>query len=223
MALISEKDRQQLLKVFENLPHEVTIIFFTQEVECQFCKVTHELIDEIHTLSPKFKLEVYDYVKDADTAKLYGITKIPAIALIGERDTGIRFYGIPAGYEFTTFVEDLVDIARRDTSLAAPLKVELAKVTKPVHLQVMVSPTCPYCPTAVRTAHRFALLNPNVRADMVEISEFPFLAVKYGVQGVPVTIINEKYSVVGAIPEAMLIEEIKKAVSQGDNITPGIV
>jgi glutaredoxin-like protein len=223
MALIGEKDRQQLLKLFENLPHEVKIIFFTQEMECQFCKVTHELIDEIRTLSPQFKLEVYDYVKDADTAKLYGITKIPAIALIGDRDTGIRFYGIPAGYEFTTFIEDLVDVARRETSLAAALKAELAKVTKPVHLQVMVSPTCPYCPTAVRNAHRLALTNPNVRADMVEISEFPYLAVKYNVQGVPVTIINEKYPVVGAIPESMLIEEIKKAVSQGDNITPGIV
>jgi glutaredoxin-like protein len=223
MALIGEKDRQQLLKLFENLPHEVKIIFFTQEMECQFCKVTHELIDEIRTLSPQFKLEVYDYVKDADTAKLYGITKIPAIALIGDRDTGIRFYGIPAGYEFTTFIEDLVDVARRETSLAAALKDELAKVTKPVHLQVMVSPTCPYCPTAVRNAHRLALTNPNVRADMVEISEFPYLAVKYNVQGVPVTIINEKYPVVGAIPESMLIEEIKIAVSQGDNITPGIV
>jgi glutaredoxin-like protein len=223
MALISEKDRQQLGKLFEDLPHEVKIIFFTQEIECQFCKVTHELIDEICSLSPKFKLEVYDYVKDADTAKLYGIDKIPAIALIGERDTGIRFYGIPAGYEFTTLIEDLIDVARRDVSLAAPLKAELAKVTKPVHLQVMVSPTCPYCPVAVRTAHRFSLANPNVRADMVEISEFPYLAIKYSVQGVPVTIINEKYTVVGAVPESMLIDEIRKAVSQGDNITPGIV
>jgi glutaredoxin-like protein len=223
MALINQKDREQLLKLFKDLPHEVKIIFFTQEMECQFCKVTHELIDEIHALSPKIKLEVYDYVKDADTAKLYGITKIPAIVLIGERDTGIRFYGIPAGYEFTTLIEDLVDVARRDTSRPEAVKAELAKVTKPVHLQVMVSPTCPYCPTAVRTAHRFALANHNVQADMVEISEFPYLAVKYSVQGVPVTIINEKYSVVGAVPDALLIEEIVKAVSKGDNITPGIV
>lgn len=78
-------------------------------------------MNEILTLSPKFKLEVYDFVKDAEFAKLYGIDKIPAIALIGERDTGIRFYGIPAGYEFTTLIEDLVDVAQRNTTLSTPL------------------------------------------------------------------------------------------------------
>jgi glutaredoxin-like protein len=158
---------------------------------------------------------VYDFVKNPQEVKKYGIDKIPAIALAGENDTGIRFYGIPAGYEFTTLIEDLIDVSQCDPKLGEPMKTQLAKITQPVHLQVMISPTCPYCPPTVRAAHRLALANPHVRADMVEIAEFPQLAVKYNIQGVPVTIINEKYSVIGAQTETTLIEEILKALPNG--------
>ena len=47
----------------------------------------------------------------------------------------------------------------------------------------------------------------------VEVSEFPHLGVKYGVEGVPRTVINENISQEGAAPEAMLIEKIKSAVA----------
>lgn len=48
---------------------------------------------------------------------------------------------------------------------------------------------------------------------MVEVSEFPHLAIKYNVQGVPNTIINETHSVVGAPTEMALAQEIVKAIS----------
>jgi predicted DsbA family dithiol-disulfide isomerase len=66
----------------------------------------------------------------------------------------------------------------------------------------------------VRAAHRFAMANPLIRGDMVEISEFQHLAVKYAVQGVPQTIINESVSLVGAQPEMNVVQEILKAIGK---------
>ena len=77
----------------------------------------------------------------------------------------------------------------------------------------MASLTCPHCPKAVQVAHRFAFLNENIRADMVDISSFPNFAQKYDVTATPKTIINETQSFVGAYPEAGLYLEILKAVN----------
>jgi len=81
-------------------------------------------------------------------------------------------------------------------------------------MQAFVSPTCPYCPKAVRAAHRFAMANDNITGDMVEVSEFPHLAVKYDVQGVPKTVINEKVDLVGGQPLQQFLEAVLQAVGE---------
>ena len=48
---------------------------------------------------------------------------------------------------------------------------------------------------------------------MVEAIEFPHLSFKYGVQGVPRTVINETVHIEGAAPERMLMERFKEAVN----------
>jgi len=62
----------------------------------------------------------------------------------------------------------------------------------------------------VSTAHRLALENKNIRADMVESSTFVPQAVKYGVQSVPLTVINENQKLVGANPLEKILEVIEK-------------
>ena len=61
-------------------------------------------------------------------------------------------------------------------------------------------------------AHRLAMESDWIRADVVEATEFPHLANKYEVFGVPRTVINETIHVEGAVPEAMLVNEILKAL-----------
>jgi predicted DsbA family dithiol-disulfide isomerase len=65
----------------------------------------------------------------------------------------------------------------------------------------------------VRLAHQLALENGLIRADMIEAIEFPHLSVKYQVQGVPRTVINETVHIEGAAPEPMLMARFKEAVS----------
>jgi glutaredoxin-like protein len=141
MALIPEKDQRQLKKIFQSLVNNVRIVSFTQELECEHCKMNTDLLKEVTSLSEKISLEVHDFVKESDLAKKYGIDKIPATILLGDLDYGIRFYGVPVGYEFTNLIEDIIDISKRDTGLPEELLNELSKVDKPVHIKVLISPT----------------------------------------------------------------------------------
>jgi alkyl hydroperoxide reductase subunit AhpF len=114
---------------------------FTQETECPHCEMTRMMLEEVSGLSDKLSLEVHDFVGEADLAKKHGVDKIPATVLLGDRDYGIRFYGVPAGYEFNVLIEDIVDVGKRNPGLSKEVMTELSKVDKPVHMQVLISPT----------------------------------------------------------------------------------
>jgi predicted DsbA family dithiol-disulfide isomerase len=77
-----------------------------------------------------------------------------------------------------------------------------------VQIQVFVTPTCPYCPRAVILAHALAMASEHVTAAMVEATEFPQLANRYQVYGVPRTVINDVIHVEGAVPESALIQKL---------------
>jgi len=219
MSLISDKDADVVRKEFEaHLVNPVKLLFFTQEIECQFCVETRNLVEEVAALSDKIITEVYDLVVDKAVADLFGIDKIPAIAILGtvdgqDKDYGIRFYGIPSGYEFTSLIEAIMEVSVGETSLKPKTKEALAKITAPVHIQVFVTPTCPYCTQAVRLAHQFAMENEHIRADMVEAIEFPHLSNKYGVKGVPRIIFNDTLHQEGAVPEPVMLAKLLEAVT----------
>lgn len=208
---IDERLKNELNKQLSVLNREVTLKMFTQEIECQFCRETRILLEELAETSDKIKLEILNFVIDKDKADALQIYKIPAIAILeGDKDFGIRYYGIPSGYEFASLLEDIKMVGTASVDLSEELINEVKSIDKPVHLQVYVTPTCPYCPRAVVAAHKFAYLNPLIRSDMVEATEFPHLARKYNVMGVPRTIINENDFIEGAVPEEVLLEKIQE-------------
>jgi glutaredoxin-like protein len=216
MALLREEDRNHLIKEFEALQEPVKLLMFTQELECQYCRETRMIAEEVAALSDTISLEVYNFVTDKEVAEQYNIDKIPAIAVLrgGDepKDYGIRYYGIPSGYEFSSLIEDIMMVSQGESGLSETTKQQLKDLTKPVHIQVFVTPTCPYCPQAVRLAHQLALESDLIRADMVEAIEFPHLSMKYQVHGVPRTVINETTHIEGAVPEPMLMKRFKEAI-----------
>jgi glutaredoxin-like protein len=217
MALLSEQDQEHLRNEFAGLQQPVKLIVFTQEFECQYCRETRQIAEEVADLSDKIDLEVYDFVADKEIAEQYNIDKIPAtIVMVGGNeavDFGIRYYGIPSGYEFSSLIHDILMVGEGKVELAAETEQWLAELTEPVHFQVFVTPTCPYCPQAVLMAHKMAMASELVTADMVEANEFPHLSMKYNVMGVPRTVINEDFHVEGAVPEHMLLAKMQEAVA----------
>jgi glutaredoxin-like protein len=220
MPLMDDKVRGQVRKALADLQHRVRIVMFTQAeggaLECEYCGETRQLVEELSAESEQITLEVRDFQADAALAQKYGVDKIPALVLLGDgdppKDYGIRLYGVPAGYEFSTLIEDIRMVASGDPGLSPETRDAIARLAEPLHIQVFVTPTCPYCPRAVVLAHKLAMASDLITADMVEATEFPHLAIKYQVQGVPRTVVNGTIHVEGAVPESALVAELMAQV-----------
>lgn len=216
MRLMDQDTQNQVRDLLAVVTSPVNLHLFTQEFECGYCKETRQIAEEVAELSDYVTLHVHDFVEDSALAESLKIDKIPAIAVMGanDQDYGIRFYGIPSGYEFTSLLEAIIAVGTGASAgdLDPATLAFLDTLTAPLHLQVFVTPTCPYCPSAVVLAHRLALASDKVTADMVEVTEFPHLGQRYNVMGVPRTVINDDTYIEGAVPEAMLLEKLKAAV-----------
>lgn len=208
MIKIPEEIQNFLKEEFSKLPHKVKLLFFTQPFECPHCEYARGLLSEIVKFSEKIILEIYDFQKDSEKVRQYKIDKIPAIVVEGVKDYGIRYFGVPSGYEFNSLTEDIIDVSRGSTDLSEETKNLLKKLTKPVHIQVFISLTCPYCPSAVRMAHKLAIESDFIRSDMIESAEFPHLINKYDVFSVPKVNINEDIRFEGALPEPLFVEKV---------------
>jgi len=206
---------QQLEDLFADLQEPVRVLFFEQE-DCTYCDDTRQLIQEVADLADEIDLQIYDLQEDSEIAARYNVDKTPSLVLAARdgdeiRDYGIRYAGIPAGHEFGSLVNDIVRISSRDSGLHEKTREFIESLTEPLHLQVFVTPTCPHCPRAVLTAHQMAMESDLIQAEMVEATEFPELSQKYNISGVPNTIINHGAgSVVGGVPEGMLVQELEK-------------
>lgn len=151
MPLISQDDAETLRTIFdERMQDDVTITYFTQResplfipgaTECQTCGQTRELLQEVADLSEKISLDVKDFVADSADAEEMGIERIPAFVLQGHTQGAVRFFGIPAGYEFATLVEDLVDVSTGATDLSTKTRDALGEIDEDIHIQVFVTPT----------------------------------------------------------------------------------
>jgi glutaredoxin-like protein len=142
MPLLQDKDKETVeIRFQEELVNPVKLVNFTQALECQFCAETRKLVEEVAALSDKIEVKVYHFAIDKEKVEEYEVDKIPAIAIIGEKDYGVRYYGIPSGYEFSSLLEDIIDISKGEVELLPATREALAGITEPLHFQVFVTPT----------------------------------------------------------------------------------
>ncbi|MCL6473103.1 MAG: thioredoxin family protein [Firmicutes bacterium] len=152
--IFTDEQRREINELLSsNLEQPVTVVFFTQDepsielpvkvevTPCEYCKETEEMLRELTGLSDKLNIEVYDFIKDKDKVGQYSIDGVPALALIGDRDYGIRYYGIPSGYEFSALLDGLINVSKRKTKLSEDTKRKLAEIQQPVRMRVFVTPT----------------------------------------------------------------------------------
>jgi glutaredoxin-like protein len=141
MKIIQESDKPAVEERLKEVEGPVKIINFTQELECQFCKETHWLLEDLTSLSDYLSLEVHNFQLDKEMVERYQIDKIPATVLQTEKDLGIRFYGIPSGYEFASLLDEIVALSKKDSGLSEETKEKLKELDTPIHMQVFVTPT----------------------------------------------------------------------------------
>ena len=144
MALLSDSDLKQLQETFSDLKSPVKLVFFTQALNCETCDVAKQVLDEVVRISDKITLEEHNFLLEKDEAARRRVDRVPAVAVIGENgeDHGIRFFGAPHGYEFSSLLESILLMGGADDVGLSETSTELlASITKPVHIQVFVTPT----------------------------------------------------------------------------------
>lgn len=155
MSLLKERDRQALGEQFAEMTGRVRILFFTQSSECETCSITEQILDEVAPLGDKIELVKLDYALEQKSAQQYAIARIPAFAMVRleetpgengepawrEHDYGIRFYGVPSGYEFMSFIGALLDVSSGDSQLSPASRKLVSQITTTTHLQVFTTPT----------------------------------------------------------------------------------
>lgn len=150
MAFLNPQDAEFIRARFASeLQHDVTLEFFAPNAgglvlpgqDGETADYTRRILEEVAGLSERIALNVHSMVAEPDVAARFGIARTPAIAFIGARDYGIRYYGIPGGYEFATLLELIIAVSVGRSAIAESSKEILARLTDDAHIQVFVTPT----------------------------------------------------------------------------------
>ena len=143
MSILNPEVQKQVRDLLAGLPAPVQLAVFVQpgEEACEMCAATREMVEEVAALSPQLEVQVHDVTTEAGLAQAYGIDKTPAIAVLRggplPKDYGIRFYGIPAGYEFTSLIQDILMIGSGDSGLSAAMSLKRAAIVSNASSQLM--------------------------------------------------------------------------------------
>jgi glutaredoxin-like protein len=147
--LLNDAVVKQVKEVFDaQLKQPVEVLFFgsKDEEKCAYCSDTRQLVEEVVTISDKLHLSAYDIDENAQTAQAYHVDKTPTLVITGKDggcllDYGVRYVGMPSGHEFSSLIHSLIVVSGRDSGLNPQTREFLRALTKPIHLQVFVTPT----------------------------------------------------------------------------------
>jgi len=141
MSILSDQDRQAVQKEFEALAGPVKLTVFSQSLGSETCQETERLIKEVVECSDKLSVEILNLVLDREKAEAYGVDRAPAIVVEGAEDFGIRFYGLPGGYEFSNLIDAIIVASSGQPALSLETREALASLKSPVHIRVFTTPT----------------------------------------------------------------------------------
>ena len=150
MPILSPQDHQALQERFrKDLKRRVTLKLFSQSTsrlfvpgrECPSCLQTQQLLEELSSTSPLLELETIDFYNHPEVAREYGVERIPATVITRGQASGVKFYGLPSGYEFVTMIEGIIATSQARPPLSADTRKRLRLVDQDVHIQVLVTPT----------------------------------------------------------------------------------
>lgn len=212
MKFLNEEVAKQLEGIFNGMKDDVTVALFTRAQDCETCEDTKDFLTELTSAAPRLSLEILDLDKDSDKAEEFGVTMAPSLVLLDKDKTyqRIKFNGVPSGHEINSFISSVMEVSGNAQELPKEIMERIEKIQKPVNIKVFVTLACPHCPGAVEKAHKLALENPNIQADMIEAQTFFDMSEEYNVSSVPKIVINDEFEFVGNQPLEVFLDEIEK-------------
>ncbi|RMD96855.1 MAG: hypothetical protein D6814_10630 [Calditrichaeota bacterium] len=203
-------DMEAVETKFSALKNEVKLIFFTRESQCIHCKEAKRLYERLASVTHKIKYEKYNFAINAEKDREYNVFAVPALAIIGAKDYGIRYYGYPHGTELNNFIDDLIYVSRAENKLAPKVMRKIQELQKETQLKIFISPVCPYSLSVAKLGLKLAVASDQIRVDIIDAMEFLEIAEKYHVRGIPMTVVNEENSFYGALDDEEYVDALLK-------------
>ena len=142
MPILADRDQDAVRQEFQRLQGPVKLIVFSQELTAgDLCRQNEQLAREVAALDDRISLEVLNPAIDRERAAAYGVDQVPALVVEGARDYGIRFLGIPAGYEFSNLIDSIIVAGSGEPALSDATRETLAGLTEAVDIKVFSTPT----------------------------------------------------------------------------------
>ena len=196
-GFISADLRQQLAAVFNNFRDDVTVVAMKG-------KDTHAAELEGFALELKgIHAKVHAAVETADGPSYLDIR--------GKNgSSGIRFFSVPGGHEFNSFVIALYNVAGPGKAIPEALEARIKALPGKHLLQVMTTLSCTNCPEVVMGTQKMVSLNPNLQAEMYDLAKYPEYKSKYNIMAVPCLIIDGEQTVFGKHNLEELVDILEK-------------
>jgi len=219
--LFSENEMDNVKREMGKLKEKVVLKLFTdfktQEDgkklrKCMACEGTYELLKTLEELSNgKLLIEEISTEENEEEANKFNVTKIPAILFVDENDKEIiRYLANPTGSEFIPFLNSIQYFSGVRPYYADQIITHLKKISKS-KIKIFITPTCPYCPATVPVLTLFAIVSKGkITAEVIDVNMNPDLGMKYQVQGVPHTVVNEKDHIYGMFNAQDLLDKLTK-------------
>jgi len=180
--------------------------FFSAEVSAQldsvFAKMERSLVLKLYLDEQPLSAELKEYmeamaertdklsVQLAENAESEEFRPCVRICKEDGTETGLAFHGVPGGHEFTSFVLGLYHAAGSGQPIDEHDKADIARITKPMEIQVLVTLSCTMCPELVMAVQRIAAENPNVTAEVYDVNHFTKLREQYRIMSVPCLVVD---------------------------------
>jgi alkyl hydroperoxide reductase subunit AhpF len=140
--MLNERDQAAVRKEFERLTGAVKLVVFSQALLAgDLCRQNEQLMREVASLTDKATVEVLNLAIDRQRAEAYGVDQVPSVVVEGDRDYGLRFYGIPSGYEFGNLIDAMILASTGEPALSETTRASLAALAEDVHIKVFSTPT----------------------------------------------------------------------------------
>jgi glutaredoxin-like protein len=178
--------------------------------KCMTCEGVYELLNTLVELSNgKLTFEEISTEENEEEAKKYNVSRIPVILFTDENDKEIiRYLAHPTGSEFVPFLNSIQYFSGVRPYYADQIITHLKKIKK-ANMKIFITPTCPYCPMTVPVLTLFSIVSKGkIKSEIIDVNLNPDIGNQYKVQGVPMTVINEKDVIHGMFTPQDLLDKL---------------
>src|SRR5262245_26015018 len=141
MAFLTAQDEQAVKQEFGRLGGPVKLTVFASELGPETNRETIALVKEVAALDDRLSVAVLNPHLDRAEAEAYHVDASPVVVVEGAQDYGIRFLGLPAGYEFSNLIDSIIAASTGQPGLSDETKTALGSLGEDVVIKVFTTPT----------------------------------------------------------------------------------